>query len=250
MGSNPPDPPAVSPPKGSGARGTADIAGQSFGAMLVLRRAGRDCYGRALWTVRCRECKSERAMRSDTLQRQPGCSSKCAREATPQVLPPARPDLPWPPLLTVPDVASRLMVTTARVYALIDSGQLGLLRVGNADRVSEASLAAYLKIWPCPTSDDRATSAAQPMDGQGNPDVQGSDSESERARPEGAKEKRRRHDPETVANALRRIADGESEASVARSLGVHPMVVHHWRSREARANRSRVPDSYRVLLDE
>lgn len=55
-----------------------DITGQRFGAFVVLRRAGRDESGRALWRVRCR-CGNERAMRSDALRRKPGCSSACKR---------------------------------------------------------------------------------------------------------------------------------------------------------------------------
>jgi excisionase family DNA binding protein len=45
----------------------------------------------------------------------------------------------------VRDVAARLRVSTARVYALIESGELTHLRLGNNTiRVSEADLAAYL----------------------------------------------------------------------------------------------------------
>lgn len=56
-----------------------DLVGRVFGTALVLGRAGRDLRGRALWRVRCRECRRERVIRSDALLREPGCSGACQR---------------------------------------------------------------------------------------------------------------------------------------------------------------------------
>jgi len=48
-------------------------------------------------------------------------------------------------LLTVRDVADRLSVSTATVYALVDRGELAHVRVSNAIRISPAALTAYLE---------------------------------------------------------------------------------------------------------
>ncbi|MBM4283544.1 MAG: helix-turn-helix domain-containing protein [Deltaproteobacteria bacterium] len=48
------------------------------------------------------------------------------------------------PLLTVREVAARLRVSTAAVYALVEKRQLPHLRVLNAIRVLEADLDAFL----------------------------------------------------------------------------------------------------------
>ncbi|MGC4116987.1 MAG: helix-turn-helix domain-containing protein [Myxococcales bacterium] len=47
-------------------------------------------------------------------------------------------------LLTVRDVAERLGVCTATVYALVDRGELAHVRVSNAIRIEPAALEAYL----------------------------------------------------------------------------------------------------------
>jgi excisionase family DNA binding protein len=49
-----------------------------------------------------------------------------------------------PRLLTVGEVAERLRVSTATVYALCKRGALQHVRVANAIRVPEAALAAFL----------------------------------------------------------------------------------------------------------
>jgi len=46
--------------------------------------------------------------------------------------------------LTVGEVARRLGVSTATVYKICAAGRLGHVRVSNAIRVTEASLAEYL----------------------------------------------------------------------------------------------------------
>ena len=48
------------------------------------------------------------------------------------------------PLLTVRQVADRLQVSRACVYRQVEVGGLGHTRVGNALRISEVDLAAYL----------------------------------------------------------------------------------------------------------
>jgi excisionase family DNA binding protein len=47
-------------------------------------------------------------------------------------------------LLTVREVAARLAVSTATVYALCERGELPHARVANSIRVAESDLAAYL----------------------------------------------------------------------------------------------------------
>ncbi|MHB8420598.1 MAG: helix-turn-helix domain-containing protein [Myxococcales bacterium] len=47
-------------------------------------------------------------------------------------------------LLTVREVAARLHVSTATVYALADRGKLAHVRVSNAIRVAPEDLAAYV----------------------------------------------------------------------------------------------------------
>lgn len=47
-------------------------------------------------------------------------------------------------MLTVKQVAERLQVSTGCVYRQVEIGALGHCRVGNAIRVTEADLAAYL----------------------------------------------------------------------------------------------------------
>lgn len=54
-----------------------NLVGRVFGTALVLGRAGRDARGRALWRIRCRECRKVRVIRSDALLRKPGCTAKC-----------------------------------------------------------------------------------------------------------------------------------------------------------------------------
>ncbi|MBK7858417.1 MAG: helix-turn-helix domain-containing protein [Archangiaceae bacterium] len=49
-----------------------------------------------------------------------------------------------PPLLTVRQVAERLAVSTATVYALVGRGELEHARVSNAIRVSPEALERYL----------------------------------------------------------------------------------------------------------
>ncbi|MBI3182075.1 MAG: helix-turn-helix domain-containing protein [Myxococcales bacterium] len=48
-------------------------------------------------------------------------------------------------MLTVRQVAERLGVSTATVYALVERGELAHVRVSNAIRVAPADLAAYLE---------------------------------------------------------------------------------------------------------
>jgi len=48
-------------------------------------------------------------------------------------------------LLSVADVAARLRVSTATVYALVDRGELRHVRVSNAIRISPADLAAFVQ---------------------------------------------------------------------------------------------------------
>jgi len=48
------------------------------------------------------------------------------------------------PLLTVREVAGRLGVCTATVYALCARGELAHVRISNAIRVAPADLAAFL----------------------------------------------------------------------------------------------------------
>jgi excisionase family DNA binding protein len=49
------------------------------------------------------------------------------------------------PLLTVREVAERLKVSTATVYALCEAGRLAFVRIStHAIRIAEADLAAYL----------------------------------------------------------------------------------------------------------
>jgi len=50
-----------------------------------------------------------------------------------------------PLLLTVREVAKRLRVSTATVYALCRAGELEHHRVSNAIRISERALFAYLE---------------------------------------------------------------------------------------------------------
>lgn len=50
-----------------------------------------------------------------------------------------------PQLLTVRDVAARLSVSTATVYAIVERGELAHVRVSNAIRVTPEALAAYLE---------------------------------------------------------------------------------------------------------
>jgi excisionase family DNA binding protein len=49
-------------------------------------------------------------------------------------------------LLTVREVAGRLRVSTATVYALCQSGELPSIRVVNSIRVSERMLQAFLSL--------------------------------------------------------------------------------------------------------
>ncbi|MCC6811261.1 MAG: helix-turn-helix domain-containing protein [Deltaproteobacteria bacterium] len=49
-------------------------------------------------------------------------------------------------MLTVREVAERLGVSKATIYALCERGELGHLRVSEAIRVPESWLAAYLQI--------------------------------------------------------------------------------------------------------
>ncbi len=48
-------------------------------------------------------------------------------------------------LLTVREVAERLAVSTATVYALVERGELPHVRVSNAIRVAPADLAAFIE---------------------------------------------------------------------------------------------------------
>ncbi|MHB8419120.1 MAG: helix-turn-helix domain-containing protein [Myxococcales bacterium] len=48
-------------------------------------------------------------------------------------------------LLTVREVAARLHVSTATVYALADRGELAHVRVSNAIRVDPVDLAAFIE---------------------------------------------------------------------------------------------------------
>ncbi len=52
------------------------------------------------------------------------------------------------PLLTVREVAKRLLVCTATVYRLCASGKLWHIRVSNAVRVPEVALKAFLETEP------------------------------------------------------------------------------------------------------
>jgi excisionase family DNA binding protein len=47
-------------------------------------------------------------------------------------------------LLTVKDVAARLQVSMRTVHRVIDAGQLAVIRIGRAVRVSETALQAFL----------------------------------------------------------------------------------------------------------
>jgi excisionase family DNA binding protein len=59
--------------------------------------------------------------------------------------PPSAAEQPAATLLTVRQVAARLHLSTARVYGLVESGDLGHVRLGsNTIRVSEADLAGYI----------------------------------------------------------------------------------------------------------
>jgi excisionase family DNA binding protein len=49
------------------------------------------------------------------------------------------------PLLTVRAVAAQLGVSTATVYALCECGDLALVRVSNAIRISPSDLAAFVE---------------------------------------------------------------------------------------------------------
>jgi excisionase family DNA binding protein len=51
---------------------------------------------------------------------------------------------PSEPLLTVREVAARLAVCTATVYALCDRGELPHMRISNAVRVEPVDLAAFI----------------------------------------------------------------------------------------------------------
>jgi len=82
-----------------------------------------------------------RAGTGHSVNPEPGARPDCTGAGSAPRPPAAQPAA----LLTVRDVAARLRVSTARVYALIESGELTHLRLGNNTiRVSEADLAAYL----------------------------------------------------------------------------------------------------------
>jgi excisionase family DNA binding protein len=48
------------------------------------------------------------------------------------------------PLLTVREVAERLGVCSATVYALVERGELGHVRVSNAIRIAPRELSAFI----------------------------------------------------------------------------------------------------------
>jgi transposase-like protein len=57
-----------------------------------------------------------------------------------------------------------------------------------------------------------------------------------------------KYGPAIVAEALRRIAQGESLNRVARELKIHAQTIQSWREKARRAE-GRVPDSFRGLLE-
>ncbi len=48
-------------------------------------------------------------------------------------------------LLTVPEVAEHLHLSRSMVYALIQRGQLKVIKIGNATRVAPTALNAFLR---------------------------------------------------------------------------------------------------------
>ena len=65
--------------------------------------------------------------------------------ATRGVTPGSRPGHRPEPLLTLPDAADTLRVSTRTVRRLIARGELPVLRVGRQLRLADAGLAAYLR---------------------------------------------------------------------------------------------------------
>lgn len=48
------------------------------------------------------------------------------------------------PLLTIPEVAERLNISTSRAWQLAQRGELPVIRIGRSVRVSEEGLAAFV----------------------------------------------------------------------------------------------------------
>lgn len=58
-----------------------NYAGQRFGTLVVLHRAGRDIFGRATWAARCSVCKRDYELRSDVLRA--GAAPACCGRTLP-----------------------------------------------------------------------------------------------------------------------------------------------------------------------
>jgi excisionase family DNA binding protein len=96
---------------------------------------------RAFWHARRQQSASLRQADLHPFRRRP-------MTKTPK---PPKPELPTAPrLLTIKNVAERLQVSPRTIHRLVASGDLTVIRIGRAIRVSEEALKAFL------TAEDRA----------------------------------------------------------------------------------------------